>query len=152
MKVNKISASMFILFLVLLFSCNKNLEESTKKMKATVNLEGIWQYTYFEDNDTIITNIEELPFIKFEGQTFVVSKNEKISIDIINFRVKEIFKIERNQKTIDCDVVLISDGVNVFALQKGDKILIKNNYKKVNLVELEKEYFLSSLKNKFYRK
>ncbi|HPN39826.1 MAG TPA: hypothetical protein PL041_15620 [Melioribacteraceae bacterium] len=78
MKVNKISASMFILFLVLLFSCNKNLEESTKKMKATVNLEGIWQYTYFEDNDTIITNIEELPFIKFEGQTFVVSKNEKI--------------------------------------------------------------------------
>lgn len=105
----------------------------------------------------VIPNIEcfiltELMDHNIPTPSLIVSKNEKISIDIIDFRIKEIFQIERNKKNIYCNVVLVSDGINVFALKKGDKILIKNNYKKVNLVEFEKDYFLSSLKSKFYRK
>jgi len=105
----------------------------------------------------VIPNIEcfiltELMDHNIPTPSLIVSKNEKISIDIIDFRIKEIFQIERNKKNIYCNVVLVSDGINVFTLKKGDKILIKNNYKKVNLVEFEKDYFLSSLKSKFYRK
>jgi hypothetical protein len=69
--------SVFILAFIL-GSCSKNLEESAKKMKESIILEGFWQYTYYEDKDTIITDIQDLPFIKFEGSTFVISKNEQI--------------------------------------------------------------------------
>lgn len=84
--------------------------------------------------------------------SLIISKNEKITIEVIDFRVKELFQMKQNQKNVGCDVVLISDGINLFTLRKGDKIIVKNNNKRINLVELEKDYFLSSLRNKFYRK
>ncbi len=84
--------------------------------------------------------------------SLVVAKNEKITIDIIDFRVKEVFQLKQGFQIDKCDVVLVSDGLKIFALNKGDKIVITNNHKKVYFGELEKNYFLSSLKEKFYRK
>ncbi len=84
--------------------------------------------------------------------SLVVAKNEKITIDIVDFRIKEIFQMKQGLQNTNCDVVLISDGAKIFALNKGDKIVVTNNYKKVYFGELEKDYFLSSLKEKFYKK
>jgi len=84
--------------------------------------------------------------------SLIVSKNEKITIDIIDFRIKEIFQIKQNDKYLGCDVALISDGINVLSLKKRDKIIVVNNTKKIYLVELEHNYFLKSLKEKFYKK
>ncbi|MFA5091749.1 MAG: hypothetical protein WC483_04140 [Candidatus Paceibacterota bacterium] len=84
--------------------------------------------------------------------SLVVGKNEKISIEIVDFRIKEAFQLKQGLQNINCDVVLISDGSKIYTLRKRDKIIITNNHKKIYFGELEKNYFLSSLKEKFYKK
>jgi len=49
-------------------------------------------------------------------------------------------------------IILAVDDLKIFAFNKGDKIEIINNPKKVYFGELGKNYFSSSLKEKFYRK
>ena len=80
--------------------------------------------------------------------SLVISKNEKISVDVVDFRVKELFLMKQNQKLVGCDVVLVSDGVNLFDLHKGDQVVVKNNIKRIRFVELE-DYFSYRLKTNF---
>ncbi len=124
MKINKLSAFLFFIFLLLLLSCSKNLEESAKKMKESIILEGIWQYTYYEDKDTVITNIEVLPFMKFEGSTFVVSKNEKI-VQRGTYKVS----IGKNNNKMNIKIISGENSGKIFnAIYKttGDSLLTIN--------------------------
>ncbi|MDD3808567.1 MAG: NAD(+)/NADH kinase [Candidatus Pacebacteria bacterium] len=116
---------------------------------------GSTAYNLSAHGPVIMPNIEcfvltELMDHNIPTPSLVIPKDKKIRIDIVDFREKELFLLK--SKNISCDVMLVSDGSNLFALKKGDKINIKNNIKKIKLVELEKDYFLSSLKNKFYVK
>ncbi len=84
--------------------------------------------------------------------SLIVSLDKKIIIDVVEFRKKDIVKIKQGGGMIEADVLLISDGQQLFSLEKGDKVVVKNNNKKVDIVELDKDYFLFSLKDKFYKK
>jgi len=118
---------------------------------------GSTAYNLSAHGPIVMPNIEcliltELMDHNIPTPSLIISKDKKISIEVVDFRRKELFQIKDNEKMIGSDVLLISDGVNLFSLNKGDRIVIKNNDKKINLVELEKNYFLSSLKDKFYFK
>lgn len=118
---------------------------------------GSTAYNLSAHGPIVMPNIEcfvltELMDHNIPTPSLVISKNEKISVDIVDFRVKELFLMKQNQKLVGCDVVLVSDGVNLFDLHKGDQVVVKNNIKRIRFVELEEDYFLSSLKNKFYMK
>ena len=138
MKINKISASLFFIFLVILISCSKNLEESAKIMKESKNLEGIWQYTYSKDKDTVNNDIESLPFVKFEGNSFVVSKNEQIV-------QRGTYKVLLDKYINKMNITIISGekkGTKYKAIYKftGDSLVTinygKNNYpKKLDIIE-----------------
>jgi NAD+ kinase len=118
---------------------------------------GSTAYNLSAHGPVVMPNIEcliltELLDHNIPTPSLVISKDKKISISIVDFRRKELFQIKNNEKMVGSDVLLISDGINLFSLNKGDRVEIKNNDKKINLIELEKNYFLSSLKDKFYFK
>ncbi len=93
-----------ILISGLIFGCNSKLNESAEIMKATQSLEGMWQFTYYEDKDTTVNDMQQLPFIKFEGNTFVVSQLEQII-------QKGIFNVELGKNYPKMDIKIIS-GIN----------------------------------------
>lgn len=95
---------LFALLAFIMVSCNSKLDESAKKMKETLSLEGIWQIIYYQDKDTTINELEKLPFVKYEGNTFVVSQLEKII-------QKGIFKVELGKNFSKMEIKIIS-GIN----------------------------------------
>ncbi|MFA6089893.1 MAG: NAD(+)/NADH kinase [Candidatus Woesearchaeota archaeon] len=116
---------------------------------------GSTAYNLSAHGPVVMPNIEcliltELMDHNIPTPSLVISKDKQINIEVVGFRRKELFQIKQNQEMVGSDVLLISDGINLFSLDKGDKVVIKNNDKKINLIELEKNYFLSSLKDKFY--
>ncbi len=116
---------------------------------------GSTAYNLSAHGPVVMPNIEclvltELMDHNIPTPSLVISKDKQINIEVVGFRRKELFQIKQNQEMVRSDVLLISDGINLFSLNKGDRIVIKNNDKKINLIELEKNYFLSSLKDKFY--
>lgn len=118
---------------------------------------GSTAYNLSAHGPIVMPNIEcliltELMDHNIPTPSLVMGKNEKITIDIIDFRIKEMFQLKQGLQTVNCDVVLISDGLKIYTIKKGDKIIITCNHKKVYFGELEKNYFLTSLKEKFYRK
>lgn len=118
---------------------------------------GSTAYNLSAHGPLVMPNIEcmilrELMDHNIPTPSLVVSKDKKITLDVIDFRKKDIVKIKQGANMVPADVLLISDGQNLFSLEKGDKVLIKNNVKKIDIVEFERDYFLSSLKNKFYIK
>jgi NAD+ kinase len=118
---------------------------------------GSTAYNLSAHGPIVMPNIEcliltELMDHNIPTPSLVISKDKTILIEVVDFRRKELFQVKNGEIMIGSDVLLISDGINLFSLIKGDKILIKNNTKKIHLIELEKNYFLSSLKDKFYYK
>ncbi|MFH0735382.1 MAG: hypothetical protein V1773_12580 [bacterium] len=70
-----ISLILFVLFFV--FACNnkQNVFNEVKEMKK---FNGIWQLVFFQNKDTVVTNLEILPFVKIEENKFVVSLSNSV--------------------------------------------------------------------------
>ncbi len=145
MKINKSSAVLFTIFgiVFLLFACNK-FEESAKQFGENQKFNGIWQITSFQTYDSTITDFDYLPFIKFEGNTFVISLNDKIiqrgtfKIDVKQAENSAVFKVVSGSEnwvapnaiyefkdsslTLKFSDKLIKDG---FVIKKGSKDFIE---------------------------
>ena len=67
--------------------------------------------------------------------SIILNHHQEISIKVIDFRLQ--------------DVVLISDGNNFWNLQKNDIIKIKLSTKSIDFAEIDDNYFLKSLHEKF---
>ncbi len=70
-----VSLALFVLFFI--FACNnkQNVFNEVKEMKK---FNGIWQLVFFKNKDTVVTDLEILPFVKFEQNKFVVSQSDAI--------------------------------------------------------------------------
>ena len=145
MKINKSSVVLFTIIgiVFMFFACNK-LEDSAKQFGENQKFNGIWQITSFQTYDSTITDFDYLPFIKFEGNTFVISLNDKIiqrgtfKIDIkqntnkASFNVvsgtdnwvakNALYEFKDSSLNIKVSEKLIKDG---FAIKKGSKDFIE---------------------------
>ena len=90
----------------------------------------------------------------------VIKHDNKVSIKIISFREQGKFMLtnpstgsstEAHSKSLGqaADVVLIADGSKIFPLKAGDEVVICKHSELVRFAELEKNYFLKSLQEKF---
>lgn len=77
----------------------------------------------------------------------VIKHDHKISIKIDSFREQGKFSLANSDEK--ADVVLIADGQSFFILRPGDLITILRDERLVPFVELEPNYFLKSLQEKF---
>ncbi len=77
----------------------------------------------------------------------VVKHDNQISIEVLDFRQRDLLRLSNGEEPVD--VVLVSDGENVFPLKKGDIINITKSSKMIRFAEFEKNYFFKSLKEKF---
>lgn len=79
--------------------------------------------------------------------SIVVDSNERIRIKIIDFRKHGLLSLTKNMKPVD--MIVSSDGENIFPLSEKDIITVKSSPLLVRFAELEKNYFLKSLQEKF---
>ncbi len=77
----------------------------------------------------------------------VIKHDHKISIKIDSFREQGKFTLAGSSEK--ADVVLIADGQSFVTLRPGDLITITKDDKLIPFVELEANYFLKSLQEKF---
>jgi NAD+ kinase len=82
--------------------------------------------------------------------SIVIKPNQTIRIKIIHFREHGAL-INANSKE-PADVLLSCDGEKAISLKKGDEIKIEKSPRTVKFVELEKNYFFRSIKEKFFFK
>lgn len=80
--------------------------------------------------------------------SLVLRDSQKISIQVANFRKRELLSITASGQRVD--ILFIADGEVIYPLQKGDRVEIKRAPFHVKFAEFEKNYFLKSLKQKFY--
>lgn len=79
--------------------------------------------------------------------SIIVEEKNTIKITIEDFRKNDRFIISNSNKK--ADVIIASDSAEAVPVQKGDIIYIKRSRQKIRFVELEKNYFLRSLQEKF---
>ena len=79
--------------------------------------------------------------------SIVLKYTKKVVLKIKDFREKGLLSITKNRKIVD--VLLISDGENIFPLEKRDTIVIEASSHLIKFAEFEKNYFFKSLKEKF---
>ena len=82
--------------------------------------------------------------------SMVIGSDKHITIHIKNFRKQGLLAETKTAQPLD--VILSTDGSNIFALQKGDVIKINRSPRLVKFAELEKNYFLKSIQEKFFFK
>ena len=79
--------------------------------------------------------------------SLIIKRNRTITLKVDGFRQNNRFLIRRTNQI--ADVVLITDTDKMIALQKGDQIIIKKSDRLIRFAELDKNYFFSSLREKF---
>lgn len=79
--------------------------------------------------------------------SLIIKRNRTITLKIDGFRQNNRFIIRKTNQL--ADVVLITDTDKMIALEKGDKIIVKKSERLIRFAELDKNYFFSSLKEKF---
>lgn len=79
--------------------------------------------------------------------SMVINANKHITVRIKHFRKLGLLANAATSEILD--VVLSTDGSNIFVLKKGDVIHINRSPRLVRLAELEKNYFLKSIQEKF---
>ena len=79
--------------------------------------------------------------------SMVIHANKHITIHIKHFRKQGL--LANTATTEALDVILSTDGSNIFALKKGDVIHINRSPRLIRFAELEKNYFLKSIQEKF---
>jgi len=91
--------------------------------------------------------ITELLDHNIPSPSIVVKKNKTIQIKVSSFRERGFLSVTQTGEK--ADVVLMSDGSNIFPLKEQDVIKIVHSTKLVSFIELEKNYFFKSLQEKF---
>lgn len=79
--------------------------------------------------------------------SMVVKRTQTIVIEVEDFRKRDRFLIRETGDA--ADVILAADVERIFALKKGDKIIVKKSGRFARFAELEKNYFFKSLQEKF---
>ena len=79
--------------------------------------------------------------------SLIVKRNREIEIKVADFRERGLISITKTNQPVD--ILLISDGETIFPLKKNDLIKIRRSPRLIKFVEIEKNYFLKSLKEKF---
>ena len=77
----------------------------------------------------------------------IVKRNNTITVTVEDYRKQNKFIITKTKKTVD--VILSADGDNIIPLRKNDKILIRESKYQIRIAEMEKNYFLKSVQEKF---
>lgn len=77
--------------------------------------------------------------------SIVVPADRAVTVAVASFRERGALKLGRTP----CDVLLSADGQSSFALRRGDRIVIRRAAPGVTLVQLEPDYFYTSLHEKF---
>lgn len=79
--------------------------------------------------------------------SIVVKRNREITLKILGFRKRGLLKISATgEKT---DVILATDGENIFPIHAGDIIKIRRAPGLIKFAELEPNYFFKSIQEKF---
>ena len=91
--------------------------------------------------------ITELLGHSIPSPSMVVKYHNIIKIKIVSYRERGVLSISKTGQKFD--VLLMADGESLFPLEEKDEIIIKSSPHLVKLVELEKNYFFKSLKEKF---
>lgn len=79
--------------------------------------------------------------------SLIIKRNRTITLKIEGFRQNNRFLIRKTNQM--ADVVLVTDTDKMIALEKGDQIIIKKSDRLIRFAELDKNYFFSSLQEKF---
>lgn len=79
--------------------------------------------------------------------SLVIKQDKKISLKIISFRKRGLLSIANTHKKVD--VILAADSENIFPLEEGDIVNISRSSRLIKFAEIEKNYFLKSLEEKF---
>jgi NAD+ kinase len=79
--------------------------------------------------------------------SMLVKSNDAITINVSSFRPRNLISIAKTDSP--ADVLLVVDGQTIFPLLKNDMIKIGKSNNLVRFAEVEKNYFLKSLKEKF---
>lgn len=78
--------------------------------------------------------------------SLVINPNKKILIKVLDFRKNNVLKLINGEWA---SVLLSVDGEKVFPLKVGDKIVTHSSNRVVKFAEIEKNYFMKSLQEKF---
>ena len=79
--------------------------------------------------------------------SIVIKRDREVELKILDFRRRGLLKITKDNK--DADVVITSDGENIFPLDAGDVVKIRRSPGLIKFAELERAYFFKSLREKF---
>lgn len=79
--------------------------------------------------------------------SIVVKPDKAIKLKILDFRPHGL--LTNTETKEPADVLLSADGEKAFPLKKGDEILVEQSSQHIRFVELEKNYFLKSIREKF---
>lgn len=79
--------------------------------------------------------------------SLIIKRNRTITLKIDGFRQNNRFTIRKTNQI--ADVVLVTDTDKMIALEKGDQIIVKKSDRLIRFAELDKNYFFSSLQEKF---
>jgi NAD+ kinase len=79
--------------------------------------------------------------------SIIVKPDKEISLHIANFRKRGLLSMSKTKEPID--VILAADSEIIFPLHKGDKVIVTRSPQSARFAEIEKNYFLKSLEEKF---
>lgn len=78
----------------------------------------------------------------------VLKDDRKIVLKILHFRKRGLLRTVDSQKTVD--VMLVADGEIIYPLIEGDKIHVDRFRRQIKFVRFETNYFIKSLREKFF--
>ena len=91
--------------------------------------------------------VTELMDHNIPSPSIVVKRNKNIHLKVVSFRERGLLSVSRTGEK--ADVMLITDGSNIFPLKEKDVVTISRSSKLIKFIELEKNYFFKSLQEKF---
>ncbi|MEK7589061.1 MAG: NAD(+)/NADH kinase [Patescibacteria group bacterium] len=79
--------------------------------------------------------------------SIVLDTRHEITLCVEDFRKRELLSLTATHEKFD--IILSADGETLVPLQKNDMIIIRKHKQPARFVELERNYFLKSLQEKF---
>jgi NAD+ kinase len=79
--------------------------------------------------------------------SIVLDSEEEVRLKISHFREHGLLSITKTKER--ADMILAADGQAIFPLRVGDNVIIRSSKNTIKFVELEKNYFFKSLREKF---
>ena len=79
--------------------------------------------------------------------SIVIKTDEKINFRIVSFRERGLLSVTKSSEKVE--VMLVADGEAIFPLIRKDLVTVAVSPKSVRFAEIEKNYFIKSLREKF---